>query len=74
MSYDAFVEKERRLHIAGLSESITIEDLQSRFSTFGAVKDITLAKTSKGVFKGFGHVTLTSTDKSYRSCMIIFDC
>ena len=58
--------KPHRLFVSGISASVTQEQLAQRFSPFGPVADVELAQPAG---RGFGHLTLTTTDAQLRRCV-----
>lgn len=65
---DALITK--RLHISGLTPTLTKEDLQTRLSSFGTVKDFHGAglKDGLGQPRKFVHVTMEGTAKDLGRC------
>ncbi|KZT41648.1 hypothetical protein SISSUDRAFT_229281 [Sistotremastrum suecicum HHB10207 ss-3] len=62
----------KRLHISGLTPSLSVTDIQNRFSSFGKVTDVSgfAAVDGNGDPRKFGYLTLeTSKDKLAR-CMM----
>ncbi|QRV88334.1 RNA recognition motif protein [Ceratobasidium sp. AG-Ba] len=60
-----------RLHISGLTPAITQNDIKTRFSTFGEVKDVDGVGKLDGLGqpKKFAYVTLESTKDKLARCM-----
>ncbi|KXS10086.1 hypothetical protein M427DRAFT_63021 [Gonapodya prolifera JEL478] len=60
----------RRLHISGLPADVTIDDLKSRFSSFGTVLDVHLVADRERSEKcrGFGYVSLSCSEQMLRKC------
>jgi hypothetical protein len=60
----------KRLHISGLTPSITQTDLVSRLSSFGTVKDLDGFGKLDGLgqLRKFGYVTLEGTKEQLAKC------
>ncbi|CUA75592.1 hypothetical protein RSOLAG22IIIB_11865 [Rhizoctonia solani] len=60
-----------RLHISGLTPSISASDLKQRFSTFGDVRDVDGVGKLDGVGRPrkFAHLTLETTQPKLSRCM-----
>ena len=61
----------KRLHLSGLTPLLTQNDLQSRFSSFGTVTDVSGfdARDANGDPKPFAYLTLKTTKEKLARCI-----
>lgn len=70
MAQNAPEEITKRLHISGLTPSLTVSDLERRLGTFGTVKALDGFGALDGVGqpRKFGYVTLHTTKAQLQKC------
>lgn len=69
------VMAKKRIFVRGLPKETTEESLISRFESFGAVSDVSIARdgfVEKGC-RGFGHLTIDIDDGSWKKCMSLLN-
>ncbi|KAI7865369.1 hypothetical protein BDF14DRAFT_1826429 [Spinellus fusiger] len=64
---------EKRIYLGGLHANVDESEIQERFSRFGALKNVTVAKDTEGKCRGFGHMTMTTTTKQWTSCLAVYN-
>ncbi|KAI7847814.1 hypothetical protein BDC45DRAFT_547399 [Circinella umbellata] len=64
---------EKRIYIGGLHSSVNDQLLRDRFSRYGTIGDINIAKDVEGHCRGFGHFNINTTPKQWASCMSIYN-
>ncbi|ORZ02438.1 hypothetical protein BCR43DRAFT_9901 [Syncephalastrum racemosum] len=60
---------EKRIYIGGLHESIDEKQVHDRFDRFGKVSQISIAKDMEGKCRGFGHMSITTTENMWKKCI-----
>jgi hypothetical protein len=58
-----------RIHVGGLNEQVTADDLQQRFGRFGTVLNVDLIHdVATKTFKGFGYVEMNIPEEQWKKC------
>jgi len=55
-----------RLHVRGLHEQVTDQELRQRFEPFGKVLSVDVIRNAKGHCKGFGYVDIEATENALK--------
>ncbi|KAI9491246.1 hypothetical protein BDB00DRAFT_883854 [Zychaea mexicana] len=63
---------EKRIYIGGLFPSVNEQLLRDRFSRYGTISNITIAKDIEGNCRGFGHFNIKTMPKQWASCRFRF--
>ncbi|KAI9354958.1 hypothetical protein BD770DRAFT_436137 [Pilaira anomala] len=63
----------KRIYIGGLPASVTENEITERFSKFGKVNKVTVAKNVEGECRGFAHMDIFTTTKQWDSCLGVYN-
>ncbi|KAI8148826.1 hypothetical protein BJV82DRAFT_530452 [Fennellomyces sp. T-0311] len=64
---------EKRIYIGGLHSSVNDQQLHDRFSRYGTIDNVTIAKDVEGNCRGFGHFNISTTPKQWASCLSLYN-
>ncbi|CEP08022.1 hypothetical protein [Parasitella parasitica] len=64
---------DKRIYIGGLHPSTTADQIVDRFSKFGKVSDVAIAKNTDNECRGFAHMTIHTESKKWESCMSVYN-
>ncbi|KAI8884203.1 hypothetical protein K501DRAFT_248401 [Backusella circina FSU 941] len=63
----------KRIYIGGLHPSTTEDSIKERFSKFGQIGQVTVAKDTEGQCRGFAHMAIETTPKQWTSCISVYN-
>ncbi|KAI8642059.1 hypothetical protein BD408DRAFT_387732 [Parasitella parasitica] len=64
---------DKRIYIGGLHPSTTEDQIVDRFSRFGKVSNVAIAKNTDNECRGFAHMTLHTEPKKWESCLSVYN-
>ncbi|KAG1174674.1 hypothetical protein G6F70_004666 [Rhizopus microsporus] len=57
---------------SGLHSSITEDQIKERFSKFGTISNVQVAKDCENLCRGFAHMNIETTTKKWAQCLSVF--
>ncbi|KAG2192977.1 hypothetical protein INT47_012297 [Mucor saturninus] len=64
---------DKRIFIGGLHPTVSEKEIQDRFSKFGKVNTVHVAKNTADECRGFAHMTIHTTPKQWESCLSVYN-
>ncbi|GAN01480.1 conserved hypothetical protein [Mucor ambiguus] len=64
---------DKRIYIGGLHPSTTEDQIVERFSKFGQVSNVTIAKNTDNECRGFAHMTIHTEPKKWDTCLGVYN-
>ncbi|KAL9545412.1 hypothetical protein MBANPS3_007168 [Mucor bainieri] len=64
---------DKRIYIGGLHPSTTEDQIVERFSKFGQVSNVTIAKNTDNECRGFAHMTIHTEPKKWETCLGVYN-
>ncbi|KAL7332103.1 hypothetical protein PS15p_204198 [Mucor circinelloides] len=64
---------DKRIYIGGLHPSTTEDQIVERFSKFGQVSNVAIAKNTDNECRGFAHMTIHTEPKKWDSCLSVYN-
>ncbi|KAF1803950.1 hypothetical protein FB192DRAFT_1323931 [Mucor lusitanicus] len=64
---------DKRIYIGGLHPSTTEDQIVERFSKFGQVSNVTIAKNTDNECRGFAHMTIHTEPKKWDTCLSVYN-
>ncbi|GAA5816670.1 hypothetical protein MFLAVUS_010200 [Mucor flavus] len=64
---------DKKIFIGGLTASVTENEIKERFSKFGRVDSVSVAKNAEGECRGFAHMHIFTTAKQWDSCLSVYN-
>ncbi|KAI9486262.1 MAG: hypothetical protein EXX96DRAFT_37357 [Benjaminiella poitrasii] len=64
---------DKRIYIGGLHPQTTEDQIKERFSKFGAVSNVDIAKNVENECRGFGHMTIHTIPKQWETCLSVYN-
>ncbi|KAG1646410.1 hypothetical protein G6F44_000864 [Rhizopus delemar] len=62
----------KRIYLGGLHSSITEDQIKERFSRFGTISHIHVARDSENLCRGFAHMNIDTIPKKWAQCLSVY--